>query len=217
MQACTRLAGLVLAFAVCLCAAPSAALECGAREDAELASHRRIGWQDFQATPPARPGRSGGAEVVVAQIRLLVRVDALSVRTEQRADGTWVARGVPCVRAYLVKRRSGRLPSARFAWQLSHEQRHFDLAQVYAQRLRDRVLGLELAGRTEAEAERGLRAAAGRAHRELSLAHARAQRRYDRETNHGRRRVPHARWFAELREGDGAHSPTLVARAASPR
>jgi hypothetical protein len=199
MEPRSGLAGLFAA-ALVLLAPSSAASDCGAFEDVERASHRALVWADFQGAHP-RPGTRGGdRDIVVAQIHTSLRIDALSVASAQLEDGRWLARAErPCVRGYVLKQRSGRVASAVFVWQLAHEQGHFDLTQVYAQRLRGRLASLTVEAASAAEAERALRTEVEHAYRELSAEHAQAQRRYDRETNHGHRAGAQSNWVARVK------------------
>ena len=211
-----HLAGLLV---LVLAAVPAfASSDCGPVEDADRASHRGLSWADFKGPPPAVERRDPRADVPVAQVVTSLRVDTLGVMTEPDAGGErWVARAhAPCVRAYLLKRLSGRSEGAFADHQLAHEQRHFDLAQIYARRLRLALRDLSARGASAAEAERALRYAADRAYVALSREHATAQRRYDRFTQHGIQRSYEAKWFAQL-EARLAEQEGAAVRVASAR
>jgi hypothetical protein len=187
---------LLLAASWLTLATPSAAArDCGPVEDAERASYRPLAWTDFQGPAPDPGVRGGDRDVVAIQIHTSLRIDALAVVTEPLPGGGFIARATePCVRAYVLKQRSARVHGAAFVWQLEHEQGHFDLTQLHAQQLAQRLAALAAEGDSAADAERALWAAVERVYQGASRGHAVAQRRYDRETNHGHRASQQLQW-----------------------
>lgn len=207
-----------LALALFLGIDPAAASSnCGRREDSERTSYRALTWEDFQGPPPTSPKRGRIQEPTEVEIRLAIRVDALPVSAERRR-GAWVARATsPCVRAYVLKRHSGRLASAFHQPHardvaLVHEQGHFDLTQLAAQRLQALLARLEAEAGSRAGAERALRAAAERAYRDAVLDLEQEQARYDRSTTHGNHRARQARWMREVAAQLATEGGTALAR-----
>lgn len=178
---------------------PAAAGGCGPFEDPERASHRPISWQDFQGPLPPGAARGASPNEPSILIRTTVRIDALPVTTQPLASGAWFARAeLPCVRAYVLKQLSGRPRSGVFTRQLEHEQGHFDVTQVRALHLCERLAALRVEAPTAEAAERTLRAAASRAYREATGDLQAEQDLYDRHTRHGNHRSRQAKWEREL-------------------
>ena len=178
---------------------PAAAGGCGPFEDAERASHRPLSWKDFQGPPPNEGPHRGESDVAWVRIRTSLRVDSLRVVVERHAGGAFVARGEPCVRAYLLKHLSGLKRGVRLeAEQLEHEQGHFDVAQLHAQRLAAGIRALAIVAPSALAAEQALRGAVQRSYREESAANLRAQGRYDRATQYGQKRSAQRSWEVRL-------------------
>jgi hypothetical protein len=173
----------------------SATAECGAVETAERASYRALTLADFAGEQPREPGRprSGGATLIV--IVTAMAVDAVEVEVAPSPNGGWTARPASiCLRSYLMKRESGRRRGAGAAWDLRHEQGHFDLTEVHARRLEDEIASLRAKGADADAAKRALRAEVARVYRAATAVLQADQDRYDHATRHGNHRSAQGRW-----------------------
>jgi hypothetical protein len=210
--------GLVTGFCGSIALAAGAA-ECGRYEDAEKASHRQLALGDFAGERPREKGRPKQGDSTSILITTAVAIDELGIDAQAEPDGRFVARVVRlCVRAYFMKRLSGRKTEMAVPWELAHEQGHFDLTQAHALELEAQVAGLRLSAESADSAARGLRErviALYRAHAEHSQAE---QDRYDRETRHGHHRRAQGRWTDEIAARIAPRPPaTLAATPAAER
>ena len=179
--------------------AGSATAECGAVETEELASHRALTQDDFAGAKPREAGRTrnGGSTAIV--IVTAMAVDAVEIEVAESADGAFVARPAAlCVRSYLLKRESGWRRDASAAWDLRHEQGHFDLTEAHTRALEAKLGALSAAGADADAAKRALRAEIARAYRAATAELQAEQDRYDRETRHGNHRSAQGRWSEEI-------------------
>jgi len=207
--------GLITIFSGSIGAAAQAA-ECGQNEDAERASHRQLSMADFSGARPSENGRprSGGATAIL--ITTAIAVDELAAATERQADQRWIARvSELCVRAYLMKALSGRRSEVKAAWDLRHEQGHFDLTLAHARSLERSLRELTFAADDAKAATRGLRALARETYRARVADLQREQDLYDRETRHGHSRAAQGRWLAEIAARLAPTSTAVVIRTES--
>ncbi len=157
----------------------------------EWRADRPLSWSDFRGPPPAdaRQQRQG------AMIYML-----LGYRLEASAEfdpgrGQWVARPTRVeVTNAMDPTLSWVLPDQRTPAVLNHEQRHFDLQEVYRRRLEQRLWGLWAVGPSADQAQRQLLAQAAAVFEQIQQENAQAQQRYDRETDHGRLTEQQALW-----------------------
>jgi hypothetical protein len=200
-----------VAVVIGLWSASSGALECGPVEEAERASHRHITWQDFRGERPVRYRIGQSAPPVRAAIATSVLLDAWSPVVEPRVDGTLVARiDSLCVRAYLHKLLSGRRSEHTKSADLAHEQGHFDIAQVFAAILTERLAALaEPVDRAE-DARAVLLPRIRAVYRETMAECQAMQDRYERETSYGNRVGRQAQWEREL-------AARIATQAVAPR
>ncbi len=155
-----------------------AASECGRYEDGERASHRAIGWRDFKAL-----GRSEAVGRAVAYIATSIVVEPLTFEAVEEADGSWSARpGEVCVRAFMLKRASGFLHGEVRRADLAHEQGHFDLTEIFARALRQRLASIRESGASREAVVEATYARSDRTLREVLEEWRAAQRLYDLET-----------------------------------
>jgi hypothetical protein len=109
-----------------------AASECGDYEDGDRATHRPIAWRDFKA-PDALRG-------AVAYIATSIAVEPIQFELTLELDGTWSARPTAvCVRAFVLKRGSGFVRREARDRDLAHEQGHFDITEIFARALAERL------------------------------------------------------------------------------
>jgi hypothetical protein len=198
--ACFALALGLLAPGLVAAAPQATPAACSARDDAERASHRALRWEDFAGAAPDPDARRGDQNDTLAVLRTSIRIDGVAVRLSPNAAGGFAARvESACVQAYVLKRLSGRdqRRSGR-AWQLRHEQTHFDLSAAFARELARRLARLTAEAPSASAAEQALRRAIAGVNSEIAREHAREQQRYDRETSHGHRRGAQARWDREV-------------------
>jgi hypothetical protein len=192
----------------------AAAAECGPREDAEKASHRQLALGDFAGERPREKGRPKQGDSTSILIATAVAIDELGIDAQLEPDGRFVARVVRlCVRAYFMKQLSGRKSEMAVAWELGHEQGHFDLTQAHALELEAQVAGLTLAADSADAARQGLRERVIALYRDHAERSQGEQDRYDRETRHGHHRSVQGRWTDEIAARIARSSPAVVAVA----
>ncbi len=149
---------------------------------------RPITWADFWGEPP--PDRDPQAAAGIA----LALEYSLTLATG-REGAVWRARiASSTVTAAMERDRSWALSGRRTVAGLSHEQRHFDLAEAYRRLLAAQLPGIVGTGTTEADANRDLLSQAAAAFRDVNDRHASLQAQYDRETDHGRDDLRQGEW-----------------------
>ncbi len=172
----------------CSAPLPAASVTPGTESRLYWSADRPITWADFWASPP--PGRDPRA---LAGIAMALEYHLIAVA--EREAGTWRARPTSLTVTNAMERsRSWALPAPRTEAALLHEQRHFDLAEVYRRILESALRGLVGTGRTAQEAEQDLFARAEEVFRSVNDRHSQVQARYDRETDHGRDAARQAEW-----------------------
>ncbi len=159
---------------------------------------RPLTWDDFQGTPPEGPLEGAVAEIAMAlgysweytvqldtQTRKwTVHIQAVSTRNVMNRSRSWVIRE--------------RATDAH----LQHEQKHFDLNEVYRrilQRELEKLVGTTLEGDTKAEVEE-------RAKRQIEVIFEKVKRKvdevqaqYDQDTAHGRNIERQREWNERIR------------------
>jgi hypothetical protein len=141
---------------------------------------RRLAWHDFQGTPRA-DGPQAAMTAYTMYYAWHCRRDSVEflVVAGFRPRASWV-------KAVVLK------DTAQNRSVLAHEQTHFDLTEVHARAMRRHFAALDAPCRkTNAQLD-----AIARGFLQDEKA---AQRRYDEETNHGRREGPQARWTETVR------------------
>jgi hypothetical protein len=172
---------------------------CGAFEDAQRMSHRRIRWEDFQGPRPMRASPGPVYPKTVVRIATSVHIDEWRVQMTPTIDGEWVARADGlCIRAYMHKDRSGYIAEDRASKDLVHEQGHFDIALLSALALRARALQLEVRAESREQAEERLFEALQRTYRETVAEYKEFDDRYEQATAFGNRSGIQHRWNTQL-------------------
>jgi len=164
---------------------------------------RPITWADFWASPP--PDRDPAAAAAIAttlEYRLTAAVERLGAGWQARVAALTVT-------AAMERDRSWALPHRRTPAGLLHEQRHFDLTELYRRLLERSLRELVVRGATENDAVQNLLVAAQEVFRAVSERHAQAQARYDRETDHGRNAARQAEWDGRIAAWLGDPAPPL--------
>jgi hypothetical protein len=163
-------------------------------EEAEISwdPARPLRWEDFRGEPP--PGsHSEGAQIHLS----LSWSGEWEVRSD-RGRGVLVAKLVSIATANTMDRaKSWVLPQAKTQETLNHEQRHFDLNEVYRRLLElslRKFLGTEVTGATREEAESKLKAMLNAVFKRVVARCQEIQSRYDRETDHGRNLQKQREW-----------------------
>ena len=164
--------------------------ECGPYEDAQRTTYRQLSWTDFDEPRPSRYRGRMGDVVEQAHIAMTLRLESPQIEVWTEGPGRWVARlQRPCVRAFMLKDRSGYKPEERSRLGLAHEQGHFDITEYFARELRGRLTGLKHRADSQAQARRGLWEAVKREFAETVAGWVAMQARYDRETRPKKIRV----------------------------
>ena len=145
--------------------------ETDAAEDAEILSG--LSFDDWRTDPATRDAETG-------QYTIKIQSASLVVRNVMVQTGSWVVAG------------------AKTDALLNHEQRHFDLNEVYRRKLRTALLQLRGKGRTPKEAledlQRQIKETWDKANAKLKE----LQDQYDRETDHGRKGTEQGEWDKKI-------------------
>ncbi len=164
-------------------------------EEAELpwSANRPLTWDDFKGHPPE--GAEEGDEAAKIAMGLGY---SFKVRT-WKEGGKWKAHLTEVTTTNTMKRsESWVVPGEKTPALLNHEQKHFDLNEVY-RRLLDAALqklvcNLEATGDTEEEAKANLEKKLDEALAPFRKKCEEVQEQYDRETDHGRNAEKQAEW-----------------------
>jgi hypothetical protein len=138
-------------------------------------------WEDFTAPPPEIPLHDAETNTGITASRW----------TCER--GRMVVVGA---RAYFNRATSFVLADRTSAELLTHEQGHFDLTELYARQLRERLRAIRCADR----APEAIQATVDAAVQDVNLGFLTETERYDRETDHGRDQAGQQDWNRRLRE-----------------
>jgi len=147
-------------------------------------ANRPIAWNDFQGAPPDNAENMPQAAEIHTTIRWHLELimeydcqhplweagvnrDSLVVTNAMNPSLSWVAPG----------KQSNAI--------LNHEQRHFDINEVYRRKLQNAVLPLAAEGDTAEEAKKALQALINKTAEEILDQLAKTQERCDEETCHG--------------------------------
>jgi hypothetical protein len=141
----------------------------------------RLTWGDFAAAPPDDARHDAETATGITQSRWT-------------CDRGWLA--VVGARAYFNRTASFVLADKADDELLQHEQGHFDLTELYARQLRERIRAIRCANLEPA----AMQAAVDVAVRDVDLGFMAESERYDRETEHGRDRASQQEWNQHLRE-----------------
>lgn len=134
---------------------------------------RKLTWNDFRGAP--RPGGLTGA-ATHARIRATPRAHPLSGRVRVEVQALF-----ECRKSWVREQAKGNGDL------LNHEQRHFDIAEVYARRLRRELVRRRITAANYAEVKREVID-------RLFHAYVQCDEAYDRETVHGINRDAQADW-----------------------
>lgn len=139
----------------------------------------RLEWSDFQAKPP--------------KSQRIAATTASGISYQYSATGT--SQGYTLefqVDTYFYPKKSWYHPEICDSVILSHEQLHFDIAELYAREFRRRLASRTFSSAVKAE----VRALFKEINQELSE----FQKRYDRETDFSRNREAQTRWRRQISE-----------------
>lgn len=169
---------------VYLCRAPDQEV-CGAL-------WRRITWDDFEGIPP----EGADKEPEDAWIAIFLKHAPKRVQVwYDKAARKWKAKYTKIkVTNLLDKSRSWVLPGHKTAALLNHEQKHFDLNEVYRQLLQEALGKLEGEGDTQRDALKDLNKKVAETAARFEAEARKQQERYDKETDHGRNTEKQAEW-----------------------
>ena len=169
-------------------------------DDAE-ATWRTLTWDDFRRSLSSWRQEAAGiaSQVVIGRFKTQTMAQGSSVLAQLE----WIE-----VFAVMSKLESGFKPGGRKDRLLSHEQVHFDIAEVCARLLRTEMGDVKGLGADETAAQRALEADLRQRHEHNRLQCAEIQTRYDDQTGHGTKRGAQktwrnkvARWLDELEAG----------------
>ncbi|MBC7093410.1 GYD domain-containing protein [Candidatus Bipolaricaulota bacterium] len=167
---------------------------------------RPLTWDDFRGPPPQ--DTAGRAQA--AQLHLALTYSLQYELWFDRASGMWRARIASlAVTNVMDKTKSWVYPDKKTDVLLNHEQKHFDLGEVYRRVLERSLWRAAGEGATREAAEQDLNTKIGDTSRQILDVHARVQDQYDRETDHGRHAEKQAEWDKRIAEwlADPAKAP----------
>ena len=184
-----------LCLAILVLGAPATALAEKIRFDTDTeTTHRQITWDDFK-------GRLTRSKIEQAQISTAIHTAPFDVKMRQLNKGFWVAAPLALeFYAAMSKVQSGAGKAARTDQLLAHEQGHFDLTEIMARRLGQKLVGVEGQGASAAQARSNVISKIEQAHREAVDALHAWQAEYDRETQHGVHRRRQRVWSEKISE-----------------
>ncbi len=181
-----------LCWILLLASSPEAVAEKTRFDTATETTHRQVTWDDFK-------GRLTRSKTEQAQISTAIHTAPFDVKMTQLNKGFWVANPLALeFYAVMSKVRSGAGKAARTNQLLAHEQGHFDLTEIMARRLAQKLVGVEGQGASAKKARASVVARIERAHRETVDALHVWQAEYDRETNHGVHRRRQRQWSEKI-------------------
>lgn len=162
---------------------------------------RPLTWDDFQGEPLENKGSRMPAAVIALQLRYFYR---LSSSFDERS-GKWTTHLISVGAINTMDRsRSWVLLNWKTPKTLNHEQKHFDLNEVYRRlldaELQKLVYKLETTGDTKEEAEEKLIRELERVRLRFSKKCCEMHRQYDQETSYGQNVKKQAEWDKKISE-----------------
>ncbi len=153
---------------------------------------RGITWDDFEGTPP----EGADKEPEAARIAIFLKYAPKRVQVwYDKAARKWKAKYTKIeVTNFMDKSQSWVLPGHKTAALLNHEQKHFDLNEVYRQLLQEALEKLEGEGDTQRDALKDLNKKVAETTAKFEAEAKKQQERYDKETDHGRNAEKQAEW-----------------------
>jgi len=177
--------------------APSAAAFAQAPEHVPWAADQPVTWQLFLAPYP----QDGSLQAEAAAIHMTINWSVSYVLDYDRAHNNWYGYVDPSMISVTNTMEpllswaaaDGKTPDV-----LNHEQRHFDLNEVYARKLEVLLARPRVTGATTDEARSSLRKAINDIAAAVLDMASRMQSQYDDETAHGTRPDVQANWAARI-------------------
>ncbi len=153
---------------------------------------RVITWDEFEGTPP----EGADKEPEAARIAIFLKHAPKRVQVwYDKAARKWKAKYTKIeVTNFMDKFQSWVLPGHKTAALLNHEQKHFDLNEVYRQLLQEALEKLEGEGDTQRDALKDLNKKVAETTAKFEAEAKKQQERYDTETDHGRNAERQAEW-----------------------
>lgn len=139
--------------------------------------NHRLQWDDFRATPPAE---SRIAATTASGISY--RFSATETNGNMKVDCT--------IETFFYPNESWYQPAVANAVILSHEQLHFDISELFARKMRQRIAAFSFTKKVKAE----VKTIYGEILREMRD----FQKRYDEETNFSRNEEAQLRWNKKI-------------------
>lgn len=162
---------------------------------------RPLTWDDFQGLPPAGAEKSAEAAQIVMRLGYSFKAQTwFDTKT-----GKWKAHLIEVTTTNAMDRtRSWVVPERKTDALLNHEQKHFDLNEVYRRLLQaalENFLGrLETVGDTEEEAMAKLEEKLKEMFERVKRKCEEVQNQYDQETEHGRNAEKQREWDKKIAE-----------------
>lgn len=166
----------------------------GAELPGRLVPYRALAWSDFQGAPLPHDSEA-------ALVETGLWLGPVVIEIAPRLDGTLAARVEASeIAAFMDPEVSAVRLGSEDAFTLGHAQLHFDIADVFAHRLRARFGELEVHGGSAEKLEAELLELLALETDAILADLAQTQARYDLETRHGRLELRDLSWRAEIGE-----------------
>jgi len=194
---CRAIPVLLLLVAVGVLSAPASGLAAAGAAPLAWDAARPITWSDFRGRAPA----NATSMTQAAAIHMTLGWHAVLNVTWEERTRRWqgvIDRAAVTVTNTMEPLESWVALGKERSEVLQHEQRHFDLNEVYRRRLFNALAGLRAEGTTRAAAEQALRDALQETSSRLLAQASEAQARYDEETSHGTNALKQAEWSASI-------------------
>lgn len=138
---------------------------------------KRLSWDDFQAEPP-----SNGNVAATTASGISYYFSSREIDGRMQVDFT--------VRTYFYPEKSWHIPEMCNEVILSHEQLHFDIAELFARKMRRQL--------TDTDFTRDIKAEVREIYKQINLELREFQNRYDQETDFSRNVAQQKAWNATI-------------------
>ncbi|MFC2082025.1 DUF922 domain-containing protein [Candidatus Bipolaricaulota bacterium] len=184
------LLGLLLAIIAMGCGERGGPVLVGASID--WSPDRPLGWDDFKGEVPGEEERGDKSASTLHETRY--RYTPTITQTPSGRYRATIQTGSYTTTTTMIQTGSWVVPTDKTDALLSHEQRHFDLGEVYRRKLAAALQKLEGEGDTPEAADEDLARKAEELRRAMHEAEREQQDRYDQETDHGRNDEKQQEW-----------------------
>ncbi len=154
--------------------------QCEAQNSLSWNENRKLTWNDFKAR--AHGGEPEDVALTTYQIGYSYKIMGSRIEVD--------------VYCHFIKNQSWVKPEGRNDYVLLHEQKHFDLAEIYARKLKAAFREYAKNGMSRRYVERDME----RIYNEIWDECSEMQERYDHQTRHGLNKKQQAEWNEKIKE-----------------